>query len=210
MGTHRNGLHPEIIDTMPRKIYRAVDHETEEGNPECCPICLADYVGGDELRVLPCDHFMHAQCLDSWLANNPSCPSCRYSLRELVDDRPMQQLRTLRSRLSNSSTLARFLGPDHAEGGIEMTGTFGDSVSLWSLALSEVEAASELRGEDPSGGGDAEDPPIRVTTMDQVGSWRTSRRGLRRERRRSRLAGGHIRSNPRPSRIPTEDLDEER
>lgn len=120
-----NGLHPEIIDTIPRKIYNArVDAVSDEEN--CCPICLVDYADGDELRVLPCDHYLHRSCLDAWLANNPSCPSCRYSLRELVDDRPMMQLRTLRSRLSNLHV--RFIGRDYTDD-IEMIDTSSSSIT---------------------------------------------------------------------------------
>ena len=68
-----------------------------------------EYEDGDALRVLPCNHYMHRNCVDAWLVSNPSCPSCRHSLSELVDDRPLMQLRTLRSRISNrTSALNRF------------------------------------------------------------------------------------------------------
>ncbi|GLJ39062.1 hypothetical protein SUGI_0796310 [Cryptomeria japonica] len=46
-----------------------------------CPICLAEFVEGENLKVLPhCNHCFHAECIDKWLACNPSCPSCRQSL----------------------------------------------------------------------------------------------------------------------------------
>mmetsp|Transcript_22306 Transcript_22306/g.40050 ORF Transcript_22306/g.40050 Transcript_22306/m.40050 type:complete len:1087 (+) Transcript_22306:137-3397(+) len=220
-----NGLHPEIIDTIPRKTYRASENDgnggTEEGDQECCPICLVEYQEGDDLRVLPCSHFMHRACLDAWLANNPSCPSCRYSLSELVDDRPMMQLRTLRSRLSNNSALARFLGHDYVEGGIEMTDNFsdgslpGEAIDLRyisSLALSEEDDAMESVGEDRHQGGNAEDPPTRTTAMDELSSWRSRRRRLQRDRRSlssMRQNVSRIRSSDRRSRIPLADLDEE-
>ena len=123
------GLHPEIIGTLPQQIYRKqADMKDEDGSgderekqqdnndgEDCCPICLAEYEDGDELRVLPCEHAMHKTCLDAWLSSNPSCPSCRHSLHDLVDDsatsigRPMLQLRTLRSRLGGRSSFAQFL-----------------------------------------------------------------------------------------------------
>ncbi len=51
----------------------------KEGDPyECCCVCLEDYVEGDKLRVLPCDHAYHAKCIDPWLVKNKRiCPQCR-------------------------------------------------------------------------------------------------------------------------------------
>ncbi|XP_074571411.1 RING-H2 finger protein ATL8-like [Curcuma longa] len=43
-----------------------------------CAICLAEFVDGDRVRVLPqCGHGFHAACVDTWLGSNASCPSCR-------------------------------------------------------------------------------------------------------------------------------------
>jgi len=224
---HRgNGLHPEIIDTIPQKIYSANDNAgsggNEGGDNDCCPICLLEYAEGDELRVLPCEHFMHKQCLDAWLGNNPSCPSCRYSLSELVDDRPMMQLRTLRSRLSNNPALARFLGHDShdvVDGGIEMTagasdGTVIDLRYVSSLALSEEDTDEIVREEGQQQGSHAQDPPLH-TAMEEMSSWRSRRRQLQQDRRRSGLTSlrenvSRIRRNQsRRSRISMADLDEE-
>ncbi|KAJ3026824.1 UNVERIFIED_CONTAM: hypothetical protein HDU68_005010 [Siphonaria sp. JEL0065] len=34
---------------------------------ECCSICIADYVVGEQIRVLPCGHAFHLDCIDEWL-----------------------------------------------------------------------------------------------------------------------------------------------
>jgi len=201
-----NGLHPEIIDTIPRKIYSARDNAATDEGEQCCPICLVDYSDGDELRVLPCGHYLHRSCLDAWLASNPSCPSCRYSLRELVDDRSMLQLRTLRSRLSNHTAFVRFLGNDHADD-IEMTDITslprGAVIDLrylsTSLSLSEVDAATV---EGHLGGDTVEDPDQRHHT---ARDWRSRRRQLQRDRRLPNFRG---RGNHRRTRVPLVDLDE--
>uniref|UniRef100_A0AAY4BPN5 RING-type domain-containing protein n=1 Tax=Denticeps clupeoides TaxID=299321 RepID=A0AAY4BPN5_9TELE len=42
-----------------------------------CRICLCEYTAGEELRVLPCLHDFHAECVGRWLQQSPSCPICR-------------------------------------------------------------------------------------------------------------------------------------
>ena len=213
---HRRGrgLHPEIIDTIPHKIYRSVEvtvgdaenSNADEGDKDdCCPICLVEYEDGDELRVLPCNHCMHKTCVDAWLRNNPSCPSCRYSLSELVDDRPMMQLRTLRSRLSSSSSAwTRFLSSQNAlflhgpiqlqysreedserSNEIEMTTDFGDGPGLPrtvidlrylpSLVLTEEDLEDNGTGEEQQRGDFIEDPSSLDATMERGGTTRTRR-----------------------------------
>ncbi|KAF6990359.1 hypothetical protein CFC21_007560 [Triticum aestivum] len=43
-----------------------------------CAICLAEFIRGEKVRVLPrCNHGFHAACIDRWLAARPTCPTCR-------------------------------------------------------------------------------------------------------------------------------------
>ncbi|KAF8539706.1 hypothetical protein BDD12DRAFT_78808 [Trichophaea hybrida] len=40
-----------------------------------CPVCLEDFEQGQEVRVLPCQHNFHPDCIDPWLLNvSGSCP----------------------------------------------------------------------------------------------------------------------------------------
>ena len=43
---------------------------------EQCSICRMEFESDDELRVLPCGHAEHSECIDQWLAVNKSCPIC--------------------------------------------------------------------------------------------------------------------------------------
>ncbi|KAL4644206.1 hypothetical protein ACB092_02G147100 [Castanea dentata] len=55
-------------------------------NPETtCAICLAEYVHGEEVRVLPkCKHMYHKPCIDQWLVSKSlQCPLCRDRTIEL-------------------------------------------------------------------------------------------------------------------------------
>ncbi|KAK9456632.1 hypothetical protein V1511DRAFT_520615 [Dipodascopsis uninucleata] len=46
-----------------------------------CPICFEPFKAGQNLRVLPCHHGFHADCVDPWLLNSSSqCPLCRVDL----------------------------------------------------------------------------------------------------------------------------------
>lgn len=49
----------------------AVSHDQNLG----CSICTEDFEKGQDLRVLPCDHKFHPDCVDPWLLNvSGTCP----------------------------------------------------------------------------------------------------------------------------------------
>jgi hypothetical protein len=53
-----------------------------------CPICIEDFMKGEELRILPrCGHLMHTECLLPWLCEKHGlCPLCKRPV--VVSDAP--------------------------------------------------------------------------------------------------------------------------
>jgi len=46
-----------------------------------CVVCLNDYEEEDVLRVLPCKHRFHLECIDRWLlAHSCCCPLCNQKI----------------------------------------------------------------------------------------------------------------------------------
>lgn len=42
---------------------------------DVCGVCLVDFDDADEMRVLPCGHCFHRECIDHWLLNSSTvCP----------------------------------------------------------------------------------------------------------------------------------------
>lgn len=55
---------------------------TSEDGTLGCSICTEDFTKGEEVRVLPCNHKFHPDCVDPWLLNvSGTCPLCRIDLR---------------------------------------------------------------------------------------------------------------------------------
>lgn len=49
--------------------------------PPDCPICLAEFAEGENMRILPnCNHGFHVECIDKWFVTHSSCPMCRHCL----------------------------------------------------------------------------------------------------------------------------------
>lgn len=45
-----------------------------------CSVCMDDFIFGESVRQLPCDHHYHSPCIVPWLKLHGTCPVCRKDL----------------------------------------------------------------------------------------------------------------------------------
>ncbi|CAN4095602.1 unnamed protein product [Withania somnifera] len=66
-----------------RRIYHGMASETEfleadgDGDGIKCSICQEEYVIGDELGILGCEHEYHMECIKQWFKLKNWCPICK-------------------------------------------------------------------------------------------------------------------------------------
>ena len=45
-----------------------------------CLVCQYDFEDGEKLKLLPCSHAFHEECIDGWLESHKTCPTCKHSI----------------------------------------------------------------------------------------------------------------------------------
>ncbi|KAI9706972.1 MAG: hypothetical protein M1820_004559 [Bogoriella megaspora] len=80
MEQHSTGTAPgpasaEAIGALPqKKVDKAM--LDDQGKAECS-ICMDEVTLDDTVRVLPCKHWFHPDCIEAWLKEHDTCPHCR-------------------------------------------------------------------------------------------------------------------------------------
>ncbi|CAN6357577.1 unnamed protein product [Urochloa humidicola] len=56
----------------------------EQTREDECAVCLKSYEEGDKIKMMPCSHGFHGDCLLKWLGISRLCPLCRFVLQAEV------------------------------------------------------------------------------------------------------------------------------
>ncbi|KAK7304029.1 hypothetical protein RJT34_15022 [Clitoria ternatea] len=67
-----------VTDSLPAFTFSSLTRRSSSAPAGDCAVCLSKFENHDLLRLLPlCCHAFHAECIDTWLQSNLTCPLCR-------------------------------------------------------------------------------------------------------------------------------------
>eukprot|EP00756_Hemistasia_phaeocysticola_P012701 Hpha_TRINITY_DN15223_c4_g8::TRINITY_DN15223_c4_g8_i1::g.67181::m.67181 len=82
-GRWQGAAREQIEDNSGR--FRANVGQLSEDNKKC-PICLCEFEENQDVRMLPCMHLFHSDCVDRWLQSNRLCPTCKTDIVQMKGD----------------------------------------------------------------------------------------------------------------------------
>ena len=83
--TNRYGNPPtskKVLETLERT---QVDEDylkkiRDSGVEHSCSVCKDEFEISQNVLLLPCKHIFHDECIQPWLKDRNSCPTCRHEL----------------------------------------------------------------------------------------------------------------------------------
>lgn len=73
VGSVSKGLSSNQIDKLPNIKYRK---EKNSENYQCI-ICMEEFEEKEKVKLLPCGHIFHNNCIKQWLLKQKTCPFCK-------------------------------------------------------------------------------------------------------------------------------------
>jgi len=126
----------EEVDALPIKIFDL--KKKKENDPETCAVCIDDFTDGDKLRVLPCHHEYHVECIDLWLTTRKRfCPICK---RSITGEDDADENTPLLARSSSNNTYNTGEDQDSSDSDTDSQG--GDS-HIINIDLDEIDNSED-------------------------------------------------------------------
>ncbi|BCR88126.1 RING-H2 finger protein [Aspergillus chevalieri] len=132
----RDTVQPASPDEVPPKDEKrsSATPSTPDAGNFSCPICTDDFVKGQDLRVLPCNHKFHPECIDPWLVNvSGTCPLCR------IDLNPPQEEQQEEEQGTDSHPQTRDPTPERQTRQRRLTGYFSSTLNARRMREATVE-----------------------------------------------------------------------
>ena len=81
-----NNVMPKQKKTIPNlgQLFEEVELTQsilDKGEQKKCSICLEDFEVGSKIIYLPCFHYYHANCIETWVKNSDKCPLCNIEIK---------------------------------------------------------------------------------------------------------------------------------
>ncbi|OWZ23074.1 E3 ubiquitin-protein ligase [Phytophthora megakarya] len=70
------GATPQQIRQLP--IVSVTENMLEASENACCTVCLSAFQVDSQVRMMPCFHRFHPECIDPWLHEKATCPICKF------------------------------------------------------------------------------------------------------------------------------------
>lgn len=78
MGSVNIGLSDQEIKRLKQKTLGDNDvKELTKSGHEQCYVCFEEFIIGEKVTELLCEHTFHISCINRWLQEKPTCPVCR-------------------------------------------------------------------------------------------------------------------------------------
>ncbi|KAG7385723.1 hypothetical protein PHYPSEUDO_001177 [Phytophthora pseudosyringae] len=71
------GATPLQIQQLP--IVSVTESMMQASENACCAVCLSAFQVDGRVRMMPCFHHFHPECIDPWLQEKARCPICKCS-----------------------------------------------------------------------------------------------------------------------------------
>ena len=93
-----NGKPPasaSIVRSLPSVVVTEADVANDNNVVVVCAVCKDEFGVGEGVKVLPCSHRYHGECIVPWLGIRNTCPVCRYEFP--TDDADYERRKAQRS-----------------------------------------------------------------------------------------------------------------